>query len=144
MSPATAAMNSRCWSAIRVTASPSMTSDAACSAAWPNRWRFAAEPPVRKSRRVAQVSFVFLCVMALIGGGTWLAKRYIHASTADREAAEREKERLAKTEAARKGKVFVFDAKDSAPAQEPAPTTNLPPTQIPPHGATRRSACGAS
>ncbi len=88
--------------------------------------RFAAEPPVRKSRRVAQVSFVFLCVMALIGGGTWLAKRYIHASTADREAAKREKERLAKTEAARKGKVFVFDAKDSAPAQEPAPTSNLP------------------
>lgn len=88
--------------------------------------RFTAEPSVRKSRRVAQVGFVFLCVMALVGGGTWLAKKYIRAGTADREAAKKEKERLAKTEAARKGKVFVFDAKDSAPAQEPAPTSNLP------------------
>lgn len=81
---------------------------------------------MRKSRRVAQVGFVFLCVMALVGGGTWLAKKYIRAGTADREAAKKEKERLAKTEAARKGKVFVFDAKDSALAQEPATTSNLP------------------
>lgn len=98
----------------------------AAGAESPDQHRFSAEPPVPKSRRAGQVVFVFVCLLALIGGGTWLAKRYIRESAAAREEAKKAKERLAKVEASRKGKVFVFDPKDSPSAPEAAASGNLP------------------